>query len=170
MLQALINGPDKWLLLEAVSLHKCTSSTSWWSHHIYISWNFWWLTVDSAVVMCILQTLQFCCSAGLLFTLSHIAKPLFSFLYDDSKTKMKEAVWLSETTFYLLLVLELSGMIILYSRKELKTFTCNCHLNHKQKFTKVKQKLSCTLRIHFDRPYCSRILSPIYYVLLLLFS
>ena len=71
--------------------------------------------------------------------LTYIAKPLFSFLFDDSKTKMKEAVWLSETTFYPLLVLELSGMIILYSRKELKTFTCNCHLNHKRKFTKVNR-------------------------------
>ena len=50
---------------------------------------------------------------------------------------MKEAVWLSEITFYPLLVLELSGMIILYSHKELKTF--NCHLNDKRKFTKVNR-------------------------------
>ena len=155
------------MLLEAVSLHKCTSSTSWWSHHIYISWNFWWLTVNSTVVMCILQTLRFCCSPGLLFILSHIAKPLFSFLFADSKTKMKEAVWLSDTTFYPLLVLELSGMIIFYSRKEL---TFNCHLNHKRKCTKVNRNYPVLYMFIFDRPYCSRILSPIYYVLLLLFS
>ena len=54
------------LLLQAVSLHKCASSASQWNHHKHISENSWWLTVDSTVVLCISQTLQFCCSSALL--------------------------------------------------------------------------------------------------------
>ena len=60
------------------------------------------------------------------------------------------------TYIYPFLVLEIAGTTILYSHKVLITF--NHHLNHKHKFLKVARN---TLYVHLDRPYCSKILSPI---------
>ena len=55
----LMNRPDKWLLLQVVCLHECTSSVLQWSHHNHIFRNFQWLTVDSAILLCVWKSFSF---------------------------------------------------------------------------------------------------------------
>ena len=101
MWYALLNWPNEWLLLQAVSLQECASSVSQWVTIILtVSRIFRWLTVEIAVVLCISWMLQFSYSPSLL-------------------------------AIYPLLVPEITDATILYSRKVLKRFNRHLNYKHK---------------------------------------